>query len=195
MKFQPIDKKILQALQQEAKTVIQKNYGKLRNAIKPIIIDSIYDCPEMKSVRSGKLKYDFGIETDPTLIIAWSVADSMRLSYSYSPSYVFNFQITVQPINDNTLLSLPQSFVKLGDGGEIPWLEWLLKKGSKIIMLDFGVLYKQAGRTGSAIMVKNISPFMVDPNYAGTDDDNFISRALSKNINKIQQTAWQTLLI
>jgi hypothetical protein len=195
MKFQSIDKKILQALQQEAKTVIQKNYGKLRNAIKPIIIDSIYDCPEMESVRSGKLKYDFGIETDPTLIIAWSVADSMRLSYSYSPSYVFNFQITVQPINDNTLLSLPQSFVKLGDGGEIPWLEWLLKKGSKIIMLDFGVLYKQAGRTGGAIMVKNISPFMVDPNYAGTDDDNFISRALSKNINKIQQTAWQTLLI
>jgi hypothetical protein len=195
MKFQSIDKKILQALQQEAKTVIQKNYGKLRNAIKPIIIDSIYDCPEMESVRSGKLKYDFGIETDPTLIIAWSVADSMRLSYSYSPSYVFNFQITVQPINDNTLLSLPQSFVKLGDGGEIPWLEWLLKKGSKIIMLDFGVLYKQAGRTGGAIMVENISPFMVDPNYAGTDDDNFISRALSKNINKIQQTAWQTLLI
>ena len=195
MKFQSINKKILQALQQEAKTVIQKNYGKLRNAIKPIIIDSIYDCPEMESVRSGKLKYDFGIETDPTLIIAWSVADSMRLSYSYSPSYVFNFQITVQPINDNTLLSLPQSFVKLGDGGEIPWLEWLLKKGSKIIMLDFGVLYKQAGRTGGAIMVKNISPFMVYPNYAGTDDDNFISRALSKNINKIQQTAWQTLLI
>lgn len=195
MKFQSINKKILQALQQEAKTVIQKNYGKLRNAIKPIIIDSIYDCPEMESVRSGKLKYDFGIETDPTLIIAWSVADSMRLSYSYSPSYVFNFQITVQPINDNTLLSLPQSFVKLGDGGEIPWLEWLLKKGSKIIMLDFGVLYKQAGRTGGAIMVKNISPFMVDPNYSGTDDDNFISRALSKNINKIQQTAWQTLLI
>lgn len=195
MKFQSIDKKILQALQQEAKAVIQKNYGKLRNAIKPIIIDSIYDCPEMESVRSGKLKYDFGIETDPTLIIAWSVADSMRLSYSYSPSYVFNFQITVQPINDNTLLSLPQSFVKLGDGGEIPWLEWLLKKGSKIIILDFGVLYKQAGRTGGAIMVENISPFMVDPNYAGTDDDNFISRALSKNINKIQQTAWQTLLI
>lgn len=196
MDFQSINKKILKALRIEAKSVIQKNYSKLRSAVKPIIVDSIYDCPEMESVRSGKLKYDFGIDVDPTQLIAWTVADSMKLSYSYSQSFIFNFQIAVQPLNNSNLLSLQQAYTKLENGASVPWLEWLLTKGSSIIMFDFGVLYKEgAGRSGGAIMVQNISPFMVDPLYSGTEDDNFISRALSKNIGKIQQAAWTTLLI
>lgn len=194
-KFQPVDKLILQALRTRAKEVIQKNYKKIRAAVKPHIVDAIYDCPEMESVRSGKLKYDFGIDFDPTLVIAWTVADSMQLSYSYSQNYIFNFQVAIQPLNSTNLLSLPQSIIKLGSGSSIPWLEWLLKRGSQIILIDFGVLYKEAGRTGGAIMAQNISPFMVDPTYAGTDEDNFISRAISKKINNIQQTVWQTLLI
>lgn len=195
MKFQSLDKLALYALRTRAKELIQKNYRKIRSAVKPHIVDAIYDCPEMESVRSGKLKYDFGIDFDPTLVIAWTVADSMKLSYSYSGRYIFNFQVSVQPVNSNNLLSLPQSIVKLGNGSSIPWLEWLLKKGSQIILVDFGVLYKDAGRTGGAIMVENISPFMVDPMYAGDDEDNFISRALSKKANNIQQAVWQTLLI
>lgn len=196
MSFQGLKKHIIKELRENAKGLISKNYYKVRQAVKPIIIDAIYESPEMESVRSGKLKYDLGLSVDPSLLIAWSVADTMRLQYSYSPQYVFNFSLSIQPYNYKNLLGLEQAVITSGSGSQIPWLEWLLTYGNKIIMLDFGVLYKDGvGRTGGAIMVKNITPFMIDPAFSGVEDNNFISRALKNNAQKIQQAAWQTLLI
>jgi hypothetical protein len=196
MSFQGLKKHIIKELRENAKGLISKNYYKVRQAVKPIIIDAIYESPEMESVRSGKLKYDLGLSVDPSLLIAWSVADTMRLQYSYSPQYVFNFSLSIQPYNYKNLLGLEQAVITSESGSQIPWLEWLLTYGNKIIMLDFGVLYKDGvGRTGGAIMVKNITPFMIDPAFSGVEDNNFISRALKNNAQKIQQAAWQTLLI
>jgi hypothetical protein len=196
MSFQGLKKHIIKELRENAKGLISKNYYKVRQAVKPIIIDAIYESPEMESVRSGKLKYDLGLSVDPSLLIAWSVADTMRLQYSYSPQYVFNFSLSIQPYNYKNLLGLEQAVITSESGGQKPWLEWLLTYGNKIIMLDFGVLYKDGvGRTGGAIMVKNITPFMIDPAFSGVEDNNFISRALKNNAQKIQQAAWQTLLI
>jgi len=196
MSFQGLKKHIIKELRENAKGLISKNYYKVRQAVKPIIIDAIYESPEMESVRSGKLKYDLGLSVDPSLLIAWSVADTMRLQYSYSPQYVFNFSLSIQPYNYKNLLALEQAVITSESGSQIPWLEWLLTYGNKIIMLDFGVLYKDGvGRTGGAIMVKNITPFMIDPAFSGVEDNNFISRALKNNAQKIQQAAWQTLLI
>jgi hypothetical protein len=150
----------------------------------------------MESLRSGKLRYDLGVKIDPTLLIAWSVADTMKLQYTYSNQYIFNFSISIQPGKYGNLLDLPQSVIISENGKKIPWLEWLLTNGTKIIMADFGVLYKEGtGRTGGAITVQNITPFMIDPAFAGVVGDNFISRALNKNSQKIQQSAWQTLLL
>jgi len=196
MSFQGLKKHIIKELRENAKGLISKNYYKVRQAVKPIIIDAIYESPEMESVRSGKLKYDLGLSVDPSLLIAWSVADTMRLQYSYSPQYVFNFSLSIQPYNYKNLLGLEQAVITSESGSQIPWLEWLLTYGNKIIMLDFRVLYKDGvGRTGGAIMVKNITPFMIDPAFSGVEDNNFISRALKNNAQKIQQAAWQTLLI
>lgn len=193
--FSTFNKDILKALQNNAKKVIQSNYKKLRSSIKPIIVDAIYDCPEMVSVRSGKLKYDFGLDFDPTLLIAWSVGDSMKLSYSYPPNAIFKFYINIQPVKYDNLLSLKEAYIQT-ENDTLPWLEWLLLYGTSPIIYDFGVLYKEGeGRSGGAIMVQNHGVFMVDPSYSGTSEDNFIVRALNKKLPEIQQTAWQTLLI
>jgi hypothetical protein len=196
MNFERFKKNVINELRERAKSLVQKNYAKIRRAVKPVIVDAIYECPEMESLRSGKLRYDLGVKIDPTLLIAWSVADTMKLQYTYSNQYIFNFSISIQPGRYGNLLDLPQSVIISENGKKIPWLEWLLTNGTKIIMADFGVLYKEGtGRTGGAITVQNITPFMIDPAFAGVVGDNFISRALNKNSQKIQQSAWQTLLL
>jgi len=196
MNFERFKKNVINELRERAKSLVQKNYAKIRRAVKPVIVDAIYECPEMESLRSGKLRYDLGVKIDPTLLIAWSVADTMKLQYTYSNQYIFNFSISIQPGKYGNLLDLPQSVIISENGKKIPWLEWLLTNGTKIIMADFGVLYKEGtGRTGGAITVQNITPFMIDPAFAGVVGDNFISRALNKNSQKIQQSAWQTLLL
>jgi hypothetical protein len=196
MSFERFKKNVINELRERAKSLVQRNYSKIRRAVKPVIVDAIYDCPEMESLRSGKLRYDLGVKTDPTLLISWSVADTMKLQYAYSNQYIFNFSISIQPGRYENLLNLPQSVFISENGKKVPWLEWLLTNGTKVIMADFGVLYKEgAGRTDGAITVKNVTPFMIDPAFAGVSGDNFISRALNKNAQKIQQAAWQTLLI
>lgn len=196
MNFERFKKNVINELRERAKSLVQKNYAKIRRAVKPVIVDAIYECPEMESLRSGKLRYDLGVKIDPTLLIAWSVADTMKLQYTYSNQYIFNFSISIQPGRYGNLLDLPQSVIISENGKKIPWLEWLLTNGTKIIMADFGVLYKEGtGRTGGAITVQNVTPFMIDPAFAGVVGDNFISRALNKNGQKIQQAAWQTLLL
>jgi|SanBayMetagenome_1026888.scaffolds.fasta_scaffold00749_2 hypothetical protein len=196
MSFERFKKNVINELRERAKSLVQRNYSKIRRAVKPVIVDAIYDCPEMESLRSGKLRYDLGVKADPTLLISWSVADTMKLQYAYSNQYIFNFSISIQPGRYENLLDLPQSVFISENGKKVPWLEWLLTNGTKVIMADFGVLYKEgAGRTDGAITVKNVTPFMIDPAFAGVSGDNFISRALNKNAQKIQQAAWQTLLI
>jgi len=62
----------------------------------------------------------------------------------------------------------------------LPWLSWLLTRGNEIIIQEYGVLYGSGfGRTDGAKMSNKKAPFMVDPAYSGTADNNFITRALA----------------
>ena len=64
-------------------------------------------------------------------------------------------------------------------GVSLPWLRWLLTLGQQIIVANFGVDYQSGkGRTGGGYMTVDERPFKVSSQYAGTVDDNFITRAI-----------------
>jgi hypothetical protein len=194
--FKGFDKKILVQLRENVKSAVQRNYKRLRSVIKPIIVDAVYDSPEMISIRSGILRADFGLDFDPSMVIAWTVADSMRVNYSYPTNAVFSFSLSIQLGSYENLLSQSYSVVVTENGESLPWLQWLLLYGDKVINYDFGVFYnKGSGRSELGIMLPGQGLFSVNPMYSGTQRDNFITRAISRNLDKIQQTAWQTLQI
>lgn len=69
---------------------------------------------------------------------------------------------------------------------EIPWLEWLMTRGTQVINEDYYVWYKPGyGRSGGGVMLnKNklrggAKVFRIDPEHAGTIDDNFVTRAIN----------------
>ncbi len=187
--------KIVNSLKKNGKKIIERKRLQLINAVRPIIFDAIYECPEMESVRAGKLKNDFGLNFDPTKEIAREVSNSAEFSYTFPLNAIFNFRLNVQPVSNDNLLSLPSSVVVTEDGVSLPWLQWMLTYGDKPIIADFGVFYKEGvGRSEGAIMVKNIGPFMIDPRYSGVSGNNFITRALNNKAADIQRVAWQNLL-
>jgi len=177
---------------------VSKNRRKIPAVLNPIIFDAVYNCPEMDSVRSGKLKYDFGLDFDPTERIASAVARSIKPTigkFKYiSGKIVGNIQVDVQPKDFLNLLALPSAIVVTEKGDELPWLDWLLTYGDTIITGNFGVKYTNAGRSGGAVMVKGFSAFRVDPSFSGTEDDNFISRALNSKIPQLESALWQNIL-
>ena len=80
------------------------------------------------------------------------------------------------------------------------WLDWLINRGDEIIVSQFG--FESAGgkgRSGGGKMKKGGS-WRISPQYAGTVDDNFITRALqdksftdsaSKAIEKTIKKNWK----
>lgn len=183
-------------LEARVRKMIARARRRIRAALKPIIIDAIYDCPEMVSVREGILKYDFGLTTDPTSLISWVVADSMTVRYTTDTRYIALFSVQIQPASHENLYDLEVAYQETEKGVQLPWLEWLLELGDSVIVADFGVKYEAGeGRTGNAFMAKNYNtPFRVDSNFSGTISNNFITRALNRKKQEIQETAWQIYL-
>lgn len=71
--------------------------------------------------------------------------------------------------------------VTINKGEELPWLEWLLKEGDKIIIAGYKILFKNTkyGRSKEALMVKGgIKPFWrIPPQFAGVENSNWITKA------------------
>lgn len=93
----------------------------------------------------------------------------------------------IQPI-----LSLPMGSYQ-SKGGKVDWLDWLLTAGTSEVISGYRVMYGffDTSRTGQAIMVKSKTKgFSIDPDYAGTENDNWITRSLKRvegNISNLFQ--------
>lgn len=190
--------KMMKAYVSDINARFRKNKRKLKPLIKPLIIDAITSCPEMESVRSGILRLDLGLTADPTSEIAAAVADSVtveRDTFRYSGGMIRgSVRVFIQPSDNLNLLTLPSAVQITEKGAELPWLDWLLHYGDSVIIANFGVRYKDAGRTGGAIMVKGTRPFRISPLYSGVATDNFVTRALNSKFPEIEGKIWQTIL-
>lgn len=92
--------------------------------------------------------------------------------------------------NFQEIIDLPESHVITEKGEDIPWLEWFLLGGNKILISGYDVKLGKYGtrsnkqgmvvsRSGIAIMVPEGS-FSLP--YAGTQNDNWITRAIDVSI-------------
>ena len=66
----------------------------------------------------------------------------------------------------------------------IPWLDWLLRQGDKIIFGDFGFEGRRGeGRSGKGIMLPRGTGWRVPPEFSGTLDNNWLTRAITTDNN------------
>lgn len=191
-------KEVMDAFLKDINAKISKNRKRIPGVLSPIIYDAVYSCPEMESVRAGSLRYDFGLDFDPTGKIASAVARAIKPvigKFKYNNGRVVgNIRIDIQPTDYLNILTIPSSVVVTEKGVELPWLEWLLTYGDTVITSDFGVKYTNGGRSGGAVMVKGFRAFRVDPAFSGTEEDNFISRSLNSKTPQLESALWQSIL-
>ena len=67
------------------------------------------------------------------------------------------------------------------DGYVLPWLEWLLLEGQSIIVKNYEVLYTKSAssRSGMALMQPSKSSWRVPSQFAGTEKNNWTTRAIN----------------
>ena len=78
-------------------------------------------------------------------------------------------------------------------GQSLHWLRWLLKEGAKPIVIGYQYVPGKAGRSRGGVMMANAQSWRVPPQFSGTDENNFITRAFSGREKEVQDLFGQLL--
>lgn len=198
-----IEKSILEALLPLTIDFMNNINKNIKNGIINIIKNNIISSPEYDSLVNGELKLELGISDASVkiqqIIDIW-VSNTL---INYKPPKITNSKIkssfTVKMIKTNfsDVLNQPAAFVEDAlRGYELPWLEWLLLNGTAIIVDDYEVIIgpNPRSRTGYAVMAPSASNgWSVPPQFAGSINDNWITRSLSKAKPEIEKLLERTI--
>jgi len=187
---QKIENNILRAFETDFKQSLRAAVPRIQSNVVELVKDKLRVCPEIISIRSGVLKFDFGIGDDVTEPLIAAIADSV---------YVYFRNIRINKKATNAILSIyiqRSDFVNIiqnaygvtitEKGENIPWLEWLLLGGDAVLLVGYRVSYGlyDESRSGGAIMVPG-GFYKIPSEYSGTPADNFITRALENSQEEI----------
>lgn len=179
------------------KSLFKKKAPRIEKFIKTNTYYWLIDQPEIQSIldegRQGSLNSKFGfwpgsaVGMVEELVLA--VVDSVSVTVSPIDARLSGgIVITIQPETFSNLFSSRYNIVTEA-GISLNWVEWLLTRGTIPIVIGYSYSPSYRGRSGGGIMIKsNSGSFSIDPNFAGTPDDNFITRAFSgreQEINNI----------
>lgn len=197
-----IEKNINKAIADLANDVIGKNIGKISDSVKSLIPSWVNSQPEIQSLSSsdpGSLAGQFGISGSSLEIVTAiinSIVSATEIKFvKYTSNLRGGLEIGFQPTNFANLLALGEGHT-IYQGGDLHWLEWLLKRGDSIIVTNYQYNPQTGlGRSGLGNM-RTGGSFRVPPQFSGTEDNNFITRAFvgpsqEKQIAKILQDILQ----
>lgn len=193
-----VEANILKSMYEGVKNILFKSKPNIESRVKQLVREALYKCPEIESLQGGKLKFDFGLDNDPTQEIIEAIVASTYVYFKnfklVKNGYSNVLSVYIQPSDFINLFSLSSASIVTEKGVELPWLSWLLTQGDTILITQHHVTYGAYpdGRTGGAIM-KPGGVFKVDSKFSGTPDDNFITRALEKYQQQIVDTIGKSL--
>ncbi len=181
-----ITRLIYDAIAKEVNPRVKKNAPKVRDNIKALIPKWIAEQPEMQSIATGgsqSLAAQFGLPTGSRQLIVdsigTSVANSMTIEIKpLDKNLSGSIQFMIQPITYNNLLEQSLAKVTTKKGTILEWLDWLILRGTQMIIMGYTYEPGTGGRSGGGTMAGGGS-WRVPPQYSGTINDNFITRALS----------------
>lgn len=179
---------MINALTKEVNTYMAGIDQKITASIRPIVAEAIMNCFEVRSLLGGPLQGHLGLRPGENdyAVFAITQAVSNAVYATWTPmkrKTAGRLEILVQPDNFANLLSLRAgvNVVQHKEDGmyEMNWLDWLLTLGDTPIVRGFEYQRDPSGRSGIGVMAKkNGASWRVPPEFAGTLNDNFVTRAL-----------------
>jgi len=181
-KFDFVARDIVDKRMRSYAPVISRKVGEL-------IGDALIRTPEAQSILTGQLKADFGL-TDIQASLSLeqlieAVKRSTTVKLNIKPTggvrYAYAMVVSILPAGLSSVLSNIGTYKS--NKNDIPWMEWLLTRGVEVVVDDAFVINgnKPNSRSGMAVMSQSGGSgrvFRVDPQYAGTADDNFVTKTI-----------------
>lgn len=189
-----IESRVNKAISELVNDIINRNLQSIVNSVQALIPSWISSQPEIQSLLSSdpsSLAGQFGIPGGNTGIvnrIIGAVSNATEIKFvRYNANLKGGLELRFQPSNFNNLLGLPEGHVKYA-GTDLHWLDWLLKQGDTIIVINYQYNPQTGlGRSKLGNMIEGGS-FRVPPQFSGTEDNNFITRAFIGSTQEQQIT-------
>lgn len=190
-----IEKKIIQALAGEVDKMLKKAAGPIKMRLRFAVLERIKAAPEYKSLFGGRLQAEFGIRNPQqkieAILTTWIKSINVTLITTKKRTDKFVGGLSIQMIRGDfrDVIDLPEAKVVTAKGEVLPWLEWLLTYGDKIIIRDYTFSANNSrSRSGLGVMMHSKGKnWRVPPEFSGTINNNFVTRALM-DIDKIIDT-------
>ena len=181
-----ITKAILNSLLSDTKDYMNKVAKRLEPEIKNIVKEGFLRSSEYRSLLSGQLRYEFGLDSPASkvnqILEVWNntvvTFDAPRIKGNKIYS-----KLVVAMINSNysDVLALDASQQRTKKGQSLPWLEWLLLMGDKTIIKDYEIFLGSGrnSRTGGVVMKKVVNgKWKVPSEFSGSSKNNWVTRVL-----------------
>ena len=190
-----IQRKILEAIAAETNKKISKNRTYVVNKLKGYVRSWLEMQPEIDDLRRDGtgLSAELGLQAGTGNFIASTIVDAAvrsietkvtKVNRNLKGGFVFNFQ----PKNLINLLSLPEASVITEKGVTLEWVKLLLTIGDTPIIFGYDFLPTPGqGRSGGGTMVGG-GMWRIQPKYAGTISNNFITRSLIGKEKILEET-------
>lgn len=188
-----ITRSIMRALSAHLDGSISKALPKIAADIKSAVKESLIQEPEYASLTSGTLKIEFGIpdasqvsEVIDALVNTIQFKQNKIATGNKSLSGGFTLNMMKSDDMSGVIYSTP-AVVVTGKGTTLPWLEWLLLKGSSPIVKKYDVKYvsNPRSRSGLGVMIPSDKDWRVPPLFIGTEENNWTTRAIERTESKI----------
>lgn len=179
--------KIYTEIAKQMNAKFNKNRSKIQDEIRNLSRIALLSSNTYESLTSGELNVHFGF---PVGTATYAVDTIVGLIVSKINLTHIQAKASSAGINSNLYINLyrgTQDILEIGqayietDKYNLPWLKWLLTEGDKIIISGYDIrLESGKGRSDGGIMVTNNSGvWRVPPEYAGTEDNNWITQTFS----------------
>ena len=182
--FSQFSKKLYGAIAEQLNSRAKKNRKNVEFKIRLSIESWIRDQPEIEDLLGNSersMNYLFGLEPGKAeravehIVKAISdsiIIDMPKISNRLESKIEFRLSANLF----GRLILDSSANVITEKGTRLEWLNWLLQEGDKIIIYGYHYRTGDNGRSGGGTMVKR-GVFRVPPEFSGTIDDNFITRA------------------
>lgn len=167
-----------------------------RKRVGEVIKRELLGSPTVKDLISGQLKHDFGLTDSRASAAIDSIisymSDNIEIKTKTSPkeTIVLLSLLPIDPEFISSIVGGEYSSYNNGVRHEVKWADWLITHGTEIVISDYGIFDASSegrrGRSGGTfLMKKGIGSFRVNPEHSGTEEDNFITRAITPHAKEI----------
>lgn len=187
-----VEKELYEVLNKNLKRVTINVERDMENTIPHIFRQTtIY-----KELTSGELAGHFGFpkgsEVSRVEQIITKISENVDVIYEPLTANSGGITIMVNPDIYTELMRMPAAVVVTAKGEALNWIEWLLLRGTQLIITDARIKFGNYGRSGQAIMRPG-GTWSVPAQYAGTVNDNWITRVFEDS-DAFIYTAFETII-